>query len=80
MLLKFERLTLNITLRQIFRVRFSVRRGDGVKANTASKVGGVVAAIVAVLMAIIAALGCDVGTVEGVGGEYEQPACSMQCG
>lgn len=65
---------------QIFRIRFSVCRSDGVKANTASRVGGVVAAIVAVLLAVMSALGCDLGNIEGVGDTYTQPSCSTHCG
>ncbi|XP_053615440.1 solute carrier organic anion transporter family member 2A1-like [Plodia interpunctella] len=64
----------------IFRVRFSVRRRDGVKANTAARVGGVVAIVTAVFMVILALLSCGIEDVEGSGEEYQQPSCSQQCG
>ncbi|KAG6451332.1 hypothetical protein O3G_MSEX007067 [Manduca sexta] len=65
----------------IFRVRFSVWRRDGVKANTASRVGGVVCIFVAVFFIVLAALSCDVAEIEGFEQSgYIQPACSAQCG
>ncbi|XP_063832515.1 solute carrier organic anion transporter family member 2A1-like isoform X1 [Ostrinia nubilalis] len=64
----------------IFRVRFSVRRSDGVKANTASRVGGIVAIFVAIFFAVIAAISCDTGDVAGMeDGTFESPICSNQC-
>ncbi|XP_068619907.1 solute carrier organic anion transporter family member 2A1-like [Battus philenor] len=64
----------------IFRMRFSVRRSDGVKATTASKVGGVVAVFVSVFFVVLAVLGCSAGDIVGVGDDYSPPACSSQCG
>ncbi|XP_062525451.1 solute carrier organic anion transporter family member 2B1 isoform X2 [Bombyx mori] len=64
----------------IFRVRFSARRPDGVKANTAARVGGVVAVFVAIFFVVLASLGCDTGTLAGLDEEYVQPECSQQCG
>ncbi|XP_022123031.2 solute carrier organic anion transporter family member 74D isoform X1 [Pieris rapae] len=64
----------------IFRMRFSGRRNDGVKASTASKVGGAVAAFVGVLFCVLAGLSCNTGDMAGLNGEYRQPECSMQCG
>ncbi|CAK1545387.1 unnamed protein product [Leptosia nina] len=64
----------------IFRMRFSGRRDDGVKANTASKVGAGVAIFAAVLFCVLAGLSCNTGGMEGLNGEYQQPECSRQCG
>ncbi|XP_072933645.1 uncharacterized protein [Epargyreus clarus] len=64
----------------VFRVRFSMRRSDGVKASTASRVGGVVAIFVAIFFSVLTALGCDLDTIAGVNGEYTQPDCSLDCG
>ncbi|CAG4985469.1 unnamed protein product [Colias eurytheme] len=67
----------------IFRTRFSARRSDGVKATTASRVGGVVTIFVAIVFAVLAGLGCTTDTIEGKGvgrGAYTQPACSQECG
>uniref|UniRef100_A0A2A4JQE9 Kazal-like domain-containing protein n=1 Tax=Heliothis virescens TaxID=7102 RepID=A0A2A4JQE9_HELVI len=63
----------------IFRVRFSARRPDGVKSNTASRVAGVVAVFVAIFFVSLAATGCDTGTMDGLETTYEQPACSRSC-
>ncbi|CAH2054024.1 unnamed protein product, partial [Iphiclides podalirius] len=64
----------------VFRVRFSMRRSDGVKANTASRVGGVVALFVCAFFVVLAAIGCATGRVAGIYDAYEQPACSAECG
>ncbi|KAJ8711975.1 hypothetical protein PYW08_008929 [Mythimna loreyi] len=65
----------------IFRVRFSARRPDGVKANTASRVAGVICVFVAIFFVVLSALGCDTGTISGLQtGNYLQPACSRTCG
>ncbi|XP_061379764.1 solute carrier organic anion transporter family member 2A1-like [Danaus plexippus] len=67
----------------IFRMRFSGRRSDGVKSNTASRVGGAVCVLVAAFFAVLAGLHCNTGELAGFGGlteEYEQPSCSAQCG
>ncbi|XP_047034480.1 solute carrier organic anion transporter family member 74D-like [Helicoverpa zea] len=63
----------------IFRVRFSARRPDGVKSNTASRVAGVVAVFVAIFFAALAATGCNTGDMDGLEGSYQQPACSRSC-
>ncbi|XP_060805814.1 solute carrier organic anion transporter family member 74D isoform X2 [Amyelois transitella] len=64
----------------IFRIRFSVRRLDGVKANTAARVGGVVALFAAVCLGVLAVLDCGVQDVRGTGDVYTQPGCSQRCG
>lgn len=61
-------------------MRFSGRRNDGVKGNTASKVGGAVAIFVGILFSVLAALSCNTGDMAGFDGDYRQPECSMQCG
>ncbi|XP_075984413.1 solute carrier organic anion transporter family member 2A1-like [Anticarsia gemmatalis] len=65
----------------IFRVRFSARRSDGVKASTASRVAAVVAIFVAVFFIVITVISCDTGDVAGVtDGVYNHPNCSKSCG
>ncbi|CAB3233065.1 unnamed protein product [Arctia plantaginis] len=65
----------------IFRVRFSARRSDGVKTNTASRVGGVTAIFVAIFFTVMASISCDTGSIVGATGDvFEQPICSQQCG
>lgn len=61
-------------------MRFSVRRSDGVKGNTASKVGGGTAVLAAVFFAVLAGLGCGTGDIAGLDAEYRQPECSADCG
>lgn len=62
-------------------MRFSVRRSDGVKSNTASKVGGGVCVLVAAFFGVLAGLHCDTGAIAGFhGGQYQQPPCSAECG
>ncbi|KAM3958874.1 LOW QUALITY PROTEIN: solute carrier organic anion transporter family member 74D [Aphomia sociella] len=63
----------------IFRVRFSVRRKDGVKANTAARVGGIVSFFAAVFV-VLAVLSCGVEDLAGVKDkQYMQPSCSQSC-
>ncbi|XP_052744256.1 solute carrier organic anion transporter family member 2A1-like [Bicyclus anynana] len=65
----------------IFRMRFSVRRSDGVKSNTASKVGGGVCVLVVAFFSVLAGLHCSTGPIDGLSnGQYLQPACSADCG
>ncbi|CAH0731304.1 unnamed protein product, partial [Brenthis ino] len=64
----------------IFRMRFSVRRRDAVKSNTASKVGGACCVLVAVFFAVLTGLHCRTGEMAGFNGSYEQPDCSIDCG
>ncbi|CAH2240187.1 jg10127 [Pararge aegeria aegeria] len=65
----------------IFRMRFSVRRSDGVKSNTASKVGGGVCVLVAVFFCVLAGLHCNTGVIDGLEhGQFQQPECSSECG
>ncbi|XP_045779468.1 solute carrier organic anion transporter family member 74D-like [Maniola jurtina] len=65
----------------IFRMRFSVRRSDGVKSNTASKVGGGVCVLVAAFFCVLAGLHCQTGDMAGFdSGLYQQPKCSAECG
>ncbi|XP_052757077.1 solute carrier organic anion transporter family member 6C1-like [Galleria mellonella] len=64
----------------IFRVRFSVRRQDGVKANTAARVGGIVAFFAAIFFVVLSLLSCGVEDLAGIeNNEYTQPSCSQQC-
>ncbi|CAG9137309.1 unnamed protein product [Plutella xylostella] len=63
----------------IFRMRFSGRFPDGIKATTASKVAAVLALLTAALFTVIAVLDCETSAVAGLGTEYEQPECSQQC-
>uniref|UniRef100_A0A1E1WNE1 Kazal-like domain-containing protein n=1 Tax=Pectinophora gossypiella TaxID=13191 RepID=A0A1E1WNE1_PECGO len=65
----------------IFRVRFSDRRRDGVKANTAARVGGVVAIFVAIFFSVIAGLQCPIDDIADMNdGKWQQPQCSRDCG
>ncbi|XP_050679590.1 solute carrier organic anion transporter family member 2B1-like [Leptidea sinapis] len=64
----------------VFRMRFSVRRSNGVKATTAGKVGGVTAVFVAIFFSVLAGLSCSTGNMAGLDHEYQQPACSLECG
>ncbi|XP_059045934.1 solute carrier organic anion transporter family member 74D-like [Achroia grisella] len=65
----------------IFRVRFSVRRQDGVKANTAARVGGIVAFFAAIFFVVLTLLDCEPQGINGVSNsEYTQPNCSEHCG
>ncbi|KAJ0172041.1 hypothetical protein K1T71_012014 [Dendrolimus kikuchii] len=64
----------------IFRIRFSDRRTDGVKANTASRVGGIVALVVCVFFAALASLSCTIQDIQGSNDGSIQPECSLQCG
>lgn len=52
------------------------------KANTASRVGGVVAVFVCAFFVVVAALGCGVGgeDIAGMRDVYTQPVCSAHCG
>ncbi|XP_026500092.2 solute carrier organic anion transporter family member 4A1-like isoform X1 [Vanessa tameamea] len=63
----------------IFRMRFSGRRSDGVKSNTASKVGGITCVLVTAFFAVLAGLSCGTGEIAGFNGEYMQPDCSVGC-
>ncbi|XP_048478261.1 solute carrier organic anion transporter family member 2A1 [Plutella xylostella] len=63
----------------IFRMRFSGRFPDGIKATTASKVAAVLALLTAALFTVIAVLDCETSAVAGLETEYEQPECSQQC-
>ncbi|CAH2095578.1 unnamed protein product [Euphydryas editha] len=64
----------------IFRMRFSGRRSDGVKSNTASKVGGLCCILVAAFFAVLTGLSCSTGEMAGLNEEYQQPSCSSGCG
>ena len=61
-------------------MRFSVRRSDGVKSNTASKVGGAVCVLVAAFFAVLAGLSCSTEQIAGLDDTYKQPNCSTGCG
>ncbi|KPJ15505.1 hypothetical protein RR48_09434 [Papilio machaon] len=66
----------------VFRFRFSSRRSDGVKATTASRVGGVVAVFVSAFLCVVAAMSCGIegGDIAGIKDVYTQPECSAHCG
>ncbi|GBP11582.1 Solute carrier organic anion transporter family member 1A1 [Eumeta japonica] len=65
---------------QIFRARFSGRRADAVKAGTAAKVAGVLAALAAAVFVALAVLRCGATALEGLQDDlYEQPQCSSHC-
>ncbi|RVE52570.1 hypothetical protein evm_002689 [Chilo suppressalis] len=64
----------------IFRMRFSVRRSDGVKSTTAARVGGVVALFATATLIAIATVDCGPGDIAGLtGGEFSSPTCSSEC-
>ncbi|CAG9793201.1 unnamed protein product [Diatraea saccharalis] len=64
----------------IFRMRFSVRRSDGVKANTAARVGGVVALFAAALFVAIATIDCSPGEIAGISDNtHSTIVCNQPC-
>lgn len=66
---------------QIFRMRFSGRRREGVKATTAAKVSAGVAILSGVFFLVLAFVRCNAAPLDGLGDvDYTQPACSQSCG